>query len=249
VNIGSAIGNLPSPFNTIRPADLVKIIVGSFIFGGILIFSSVLLPLTLIFTPLYIVPMGYALLLAKHVLDTGEYFPLPAWTGWEGIARKGVAFFLIHTVYLVPSFVLLMLTLLLLGVVDTVSSELSWRALLEMSDLLRDFLGIIGPLIFMFLSFISWGVGDMAICSYLQEERFFAAFRFIKIIRLYARAVLRIVAGYLIYAIVFLALQTMGLILFGVGIFVTLFIALLLYEGMMARIYRTSYQKMKGTSE
>lgn len=237
-NFKATVGNLPEPLDSMTSTDLIKILIGGGMLAIIMLFSALHELIALIFTPLYVVPMGYALTFAKQVIDSDQYFPLPLWTNWRDIARKGAIFFLIHVAYLVPGLLLLGITALLIWGIDTLSYELSIEALSEITVMIENFVETIGPFILGVLSFLSWGLADMATCNYLQEENLAAAFRVIKVFGYFRRVILRLIPGYLLYIVVFLILQAAGCVLCGVGIFASLFVALLLYEAVLAHIYR-----------
>ncbi len=237
-NFKTTVGNLPEPLDSMTSTDLIKILIGGGILAIIILFSILHEFVALIFAPLYIIPIGYALTFAKQVIDTDQYFPLPLWTNWRDIARKGAIFFLIHVAYLVPSLLLLGITALLIWGIDTLSYELSVEALSEITIMIENFVETIGPFILGLLSLLSWGLADMATCNYLRKEKLAAAFRVIKVFGYFRRAILRLIPGYLLYIVVFLILQAAGCVLCGVGIFASLFIALLLYEAFLAHIYR-----------
>lgn len=247
LNLKTAVGNLPEPLDSMSPTDLIKIVIGSGIVAIIAVFSVLFYPLGgfIIFAPLHVIPVGYALILAKQVIDTDQYFPLPLWTNWRDMVRKGAIFFLIHAAYFVPGLLLLGLGALLIGGFDALSHELSVEVLSDISDLLEESVEVLGPVIFGILFFLSWGLADMATCNYLRTEELAAAFRVAEVFGYFRRAVLRLVPGYLLYIMTFLILQAAGLLCLGVGVFASLFIALLLYESALAHIYRNVHQEME----
>jgi len=214
-------GNLPGPLSTMRAGDWMKVVVGGFIFSAICLIVFVM-PL---FTPLYVIPIGYSLLLGEQIIRTGRIFPLPRWSNWLGILKKGLAFVLIHFVYAIPGL------MVLFGVPLTSSSsiELSNSLLLAGAGMVL----------------VSWLFSDVAICNYLERGKVLAAFHLGKVLKVVWFAWLRLLLGYLGCFIAFIFLQLFGALLIGIGLIVTLFISFLLYGGIVSSTYRNVLLKRR----
>ena len=72
--------------------------------GGGLIFAGILLSPILVGLLLFLPISGYMLEVLKNVRD-GQTTPLPEWTDWGGLFRKGLIVFLIGMVYNLPSII------------------------------------------------------------------------------------------------------------------------------------------------
>ncbi len=72
--------------------------------GGGLIFAGILLSPILIGLALFLPISGYMLEVLKNVRD-GQATPLPEWTDWGGLFRKGLTVFLIGLVYNIPALI------------------------------------------------------------------------------------------------------------------------------------------------
>lgn len=72
--------------------------------GGGLIFAGILLSPILIGLALFLPISGYMLEVLKNVRD-GQATPLPEWTDWGGLFRKGLIVFLIGMVYNIPALI------------------------------------------------------------------------------------------------------------------------------------------------
>lgn len=72
--------------------------------GGGLIFAGILLSPILIGLALFLPISGYMLEVLKNVRD-GQATPLPEWTDWGGLFRKGLMVFLIGLVYNLPAII------------------------------------------------------------------------------------------------------------------------------------------------
>jgi hypothetical protein len=199
--------------------------VGKILLGGIITLIPFIGPFFL---------LGYMLKLAEQVgLDNPR--PLPAWSDFGDLLMRGLYYFVIALVYLIPSFVLMGIWVCIISVGASASAS-------DSADNVGGSLAVVLSCIFVPLVFIltigGSALSTIATARYLVVGQLSAAFDFGPVIRL-AREHGGLWLMWLLLAILSSFLASFGLIACGFGVLFTGFYAYCVQGHGLGQIVRT----------
>lgn len=174
--------------------------------------------------------LGYMLRLAEQVgLDNPR--PLPAWSDFGDLLMKGLYYFVITLVYLIPAFVLMGLLICVVSISASASDS-------EMGSTLAGVLSCVFIPLFLILTFGGSALSTIATARYLAVGQLAAAFDFGLVISL-ARTHAGLWIMWLVVSILASLVASLGLIACGVGVLFTGFYAYCVQGHGLGQIVRT----------
>lgn len=198
--------------------------------GGGLIFAGILLSPIIIGLALFLPISGYMLEALKNVRD-GRPIPLPEWSNFGELFRKGLIVFLIGLVYTIPALIFVCLAIGLYGAADA-------------NPDMAPTLGIIGScfiFIVVVLSLVANILLPAAIIRYAEYDTFGSAFQFGEIFSFISSNI----GDYIIVLLLGFVAQfiaQLGVVLCGIGVLFTAFWAILVTANLYGQLARKARQ-------
>ncbi len=197
---------------------LVKLLI-----GGILL----LIPI------INFIPIGYALTALRNVAE-GRESPLPEWDDWGGYFKKGLMVFLAGLIYSLPIFILLGFN----AVFTAIAGAQEEGALASIAGLCAGFMSCLTAIYGLALSI--WLYGPLTF--YALRGDFGSMFSFGEIFRYISSNLGNYFLAWIL-SLVASFVASFGVILCGVGVLFTSFLAYLVWAHLLGQVWRLASEK------